>query len=138
MARVVLCPSIERCSCIIAKLPSESVVKSWFYNLTNILQQTMNDKGAFLALFPHRILSSISNCRNFRNALPSFSKDGCIHRVKSVLRLAKRPSKFTPQISAHGKIGQHRLFLFLENFCDQNSFVILPDLRAINGASPRT
>ena len=31
-----------------------------------------------------------------------------------------------------------RLFSFLEIFCEQNSFVSMPDLRAINGASPRT
>ena len=29
-----------------------------------------------------------------------------------------------------------RLFSFLENFCEQNSRVSLPDLQAINGASP--
>ena len=79
----------ERCSRIIAKPPSESAVKARFYNLTNSLQQTMNDEGAFPALFPHRILTLVSNCRKLRSASPSFSKDGCIHTVKSVLRLAK-------------------------------------------------
>ena len=91
----------ERCSRIIAKPPSESAVKARFYNLTNSLQQTMNDEGAFPALFPRRILTLVSNCRNLRSASPSFSKDGCIHTVKSVLRLAKRPNNVTPRISAH-------------------------------------
>ena len=35
-------------------------------------------------------------------------------------------------------IEQRRLFLFLENFCEQNSFVSPTDLRAIDGASPLT
>ena len=91
----------ERCSRIIAKPPSESAVKAWFYNLTNSLQQTMNDEGAFPALFPRRILTSVSNCRNLRSTSPSFSKDGCIHTAKPVLRLAKRPNNSTPRISAH-------------------------------------
>ena len=128
----------ERCSRIIAKPPSESAVKAWFYNLTNSLQQIMNDEGVFPVLFPRRILTSVSNCRNLRSASPSFSKDGCTHRVKSVLRLAKRQNKFTLQIGAHGKTGQCCLFLFSENFCEQNSFISPPDLWAINGASPRT
>ena len=91
----------ERCSLIIAKLPSESAVKAWFYNLKNSLQQTVNDEGVFPALFPRRILILVSNCRNLCSASPSFSKDGCIHTVKLVLRLAKRPNNFTPWISAH-------------------------------------
>ena len=91
----------ERCSRIIAKPPSESAVKAWFYNLTNSLQQIRNDEGAFPALFPCRILTLVSNCRNLRSASPSFSKDGCTHTVKSVLRLTKRPNNVTPRISAH-------------------------------------
>ena len=91
----------ERCSRIIAKPPWELAVKAWFYNLTNSLQQTTNDEGAFLALLPRRILTLVSNCRNLRSASPSFSKDGCVHTVKSVLKLAKRPSNVTPRISAH-------------------------------------
>ena len=91
----------ERCSRIIAKLPLESAVKAWFYNLTNSLQQIMNDEGAFPALFPCSILTLVSNCRNVHSASLSFSKDGCIHTVKSVLRLAKWPNNFTSQISAH-------------------------------------
>ena len=91
----------ERCSRIIAKPPSESAVKAWFYNMTNSLQQIRNDEGAFPALFPRRILTLVSNCRNFRSASPSFSKDGCTHTVKSVLRLTKRPNNVTPRISAH-------------------------------------
>ena len=31
-----------------------------------------------------------------------------------------------------------RLFSFLEIFCEQNSFLSPPDLRAIDGVSPRT
>ena len=91
----------ERCSRIIAKPPSESAVKAWFYNMTNSLQQIRNDEGAFPALFPRRILTLVSNCRNLRSASPSFSKNGCRHTVKSVLRLAKRPNNVTPRISAH-------------------------------------
>ena len=91
----------ERCSRIIAKPPSESAVKAWFYNMTNSLQQIRNDEGAFPALFPRRILTLVSNCRNFRSASPSFSKDGCTHTVKSVLRLTKRPNNVTPRITAH-------------------------------------
>ena len=90
-----------RCSRIIAKPPSESAVKAWFYNMTNSLQQIRNDEGAFPALFPRSILTLVSNCRNFRSASPSFSKDGCTHTVKSVLRLTKRPNNVTPRISAH-------------------------------------
>ena len=100
---IIMCA--ERCLCVIAKPPSESAVQAWFYNLTNSLQQTMNDEGTFLALFPSRILTSLSNCRNLHSASPSFSKDGCTHRVKSVLRLAKRPNTFTLRISAHKKLG---------------------------------
>ena len=91
----------ERCSRIIAKPPSESAVKAWFYNMTNSLQQIRNDEGAFPALFPRSILTLVSNCRNFRSASPSFSKDGCTHTVKSVLRPTKRPNNVTPRISAH-------------------------------------
>ena len=91
----------ERCSRIIAKPPSKSAVKAWFYNLTNSLQKITNDKGAFPALVPRRILTLVSNCRNLHSASPSFSKDGCTHTVKSVLRLAKRPNNVTPRISAH-------------------------------------
>ena len=90
----------ERCSRIIAKPPSDSAVKVWLYNLTNSLQQTMNDEGAFPTLFPRRILPLVSNCKNLRNASPSFSKYGCIHTVKSVLRLTKRPNNVAPRISA--------------------------------------
>ena len=91
----------ERCSRIIAKPPSESAVKAWFYNLTNSLQQITTDEGTFPALFPRRKLTLVSNCRNLRSASPSFSKDGCTHTVKSVLRLAKRPNNVTPRISAY-------------------------------------
>ena len=91
----------ERCSRIIAKPPSESAVKARFYNLTHSLQQITNDGSAFPALFPRRILTLVSNCRNLRSASPSFSKDDCIHTVKSVLRLAKRSNNVTPRISAH-------------------------------------
>ena len=45
--------------------------------------------------------STVCHCRNFRSASPSFSKDGCTHTVKSVLRLTKRPNNVTPRISAH-------------------------------------
>ena len=109
-------PIAGRCSRIIAKPPSESAVKAWFYNLTNSLQQIMNDEGTFLALFPRRILTSVSNCRNLRSASPSFSKDGCTHRVKSVLRLAKRQNKFTLQIGAHGKNWAAPSFLVFGKF----------------------
>ena len=98
---VLIIVTAERCSRIIAKPPSESAVKAWFYNMTNSLQQIRNDEGAFPALFPRRILTLVSNCRNFRSASPSFSKDGCTHTVKSVLRLTKRPNNVTARISAH-------------------------------------
>ena len=52
-------------------------------------------------MFPRRILTLVSNCRNLRSASPSFLKDGCTHTVKSVLRLTKRPNNVTPRISAH-------------------------------------
>ena len=45
----------ERCSRIIAKPPSESAVKAWFYNLTNSLQQIINNEGSFPVSFPRRI-----------------------------------------------------------------------------------
>ena len=72
----------ERCLLIIEKPPSESAVKAWFYNLTNSLQQTMNDEGVFPALFARRILTLVSNCRDLRSASPSFSKDGSTHTMK--------------------------------------------------------
>ena len=100
-ARLAYSLVAERCSRIIAKPPSKSAVKAWFYNLTNSLQKITNDEGAFPALVPRRILTLVSNCRNLRSASPSFSKDGCTHTVKSVLRLAKRPNNVTPRISAH-------------------------------------
>ena len=85
----------ERCSHIIAKPPSESAVKAWFYNLTNSLQQTTNNEGVFPAFFPCMILTLVSKCRNLRSASPSFSKDSCVYTMKSVLRLAKRTSNVT-------------------------------------------
>ena len=100
-----LIQTAERCSRIIAKPPSESAVKAWFYNLTNSLPRTMNDGGAFPALFSCRILISVSNCRNLCSALQSFSKDGCTHRVKSVLRLAKRPIDSCYESALTEKLG---------------------------------
>ena len=91
----------ERCSRTIAKPPSKSAVKAWFCNLTNSLQQIINDEGGFPSLFPGRILTFVSNCRNLRSASPSFSKNDRTHTAKSVLRLVKRPNDFTPRISTH-------------------------------------
>ena len=75
----------------------------------------MYNAGAFQVFFPRRILTSVSNCRNFRSASPSFSKDGCKHRVKSVLRSAKRSNKVTQQVGAHGKMG-NAVFSFFFKF----------------------
>ena len=39
--------------------------------------------------------------QKFSQRFAVFSKDGCTHTVKSVLRLTKRPNNVTPRISAH-------------------------------------
>lgn len=91
----------ERCSCINAKPSSVLVVKALFCKLTNSLQQIVDNARAFPALFLHKILTFVSNCKNLHNALPSFSKDSCTHTVNLVPRLDRRLNNFTPQIRAH-------------------------------------
>ena len=75
--------------------------KTRFYNPTNLLQRTLVNARDFPVLFSRRILPLVSNCRNLRNASPFFSKDGCTHAMKSVLRLAKRQNDFKLQTNSH-------------------------------------
>ena len=97
----------ERCPRITARPPSESAVKARFYKLSNSLQQTINNARSFPILFSHSILTLVSNCINLRSASSSFWEDGCAHRVKSILRLAKRPKNLTTRIRAHGIYFSH-------------------------------
>ena len=117
----------ERCSRINAKLPLESAVKTRFYNLTNLLQRTLVNARDFPVLYSHRILTLVSNCRNLHNASPSFSKDGCTHAIKSVLRFAKRPNDFKLQTNSyemHFSHAKHNRVTLVSN--PKNSCCVSP------------
>ena len=80
----------ERCSRINAKRPSESAVKVWFYKGRKYLQQTIVNARAFPVLCSHRILTLVSNCRNLRSALPSFSKTAAQTQWNPLSSLTRR------------------------------------------------
>ena len=98
----------------------------------------MNDEEAFPAFFSMQDIDFSIKLQKFAQRFAVFFERR-LHTQSEISPLTRQTTnKFTVQISAHKKTGQRCLFLLLENFCEQNSFVSSPDLWTINGASPHT
>ena len=83
-----------------ANPPSKSTVKAQFFGEQAARVSRQATRYALYCEATDNIDSSIK-FQKFRSASPSFSKDGCTNRVKSVLRLAQRQNKLTLQFSTH-------------------------------------
>ena len=100
----------ERYSRNLAITPSEFAVKAWFCKFPNLLQQAINNSGAFSVFRSYRILSLVSNCQKFAQRFTVFKGRRLHVHSALILNPAKRSNHLVGQFETreyHFPIAEH-------------------------------